>query len=95
VGLDPYVYIPCSTGNIHTKNILNSLSEISYYNKREYSISSLLERFANTSSRSVDIYLITPTVDLKTAETLHRLEGMGRNICVIPICNTGGAVCEI
>ena len=91
-GLDPYVYIPCSTGNIHTKNILNCLSEISYYNKREYSISSLLERFASNSGRSVDIYLITPTIDLKTAETLHRLESMGRNVCVIPLCDAGGTI---
>ncbi len=48
-------------------------------------MSSLLARCAADLSGATDIYLIAPYVDSKTAQTLRRLESMGRNVSVIAL----------
>ena len=85
-----YVHIPCGGGNLHVQGILESFAKINYYDKREYSINSLLENLTNELTEGTDIYLITPVVDSKTAATLRRIECSGKNVCVIPLSNKSG-----
>lgn len=77
-----FVSIPCSTGNQHTKRILECFSQISAYARRDYSMNSLL-REAVALPPETDIYYITPYVDSKNAELLHALERAGRSVSVV------------
>lgn len=85
LGSDAYVHIPCGAGAAHTKSVLQSFAEVNGYARRDYSMSSLLARCAADLSGATDIYLIAPYVDSKTAQTLRRLESMGRNVSVIAL----------
>jgi len=81
-GVKPYVHIPCGIGSLHGTEILKSFAEIAYTG-RDYSICSLLERFTVNLPNGTDLYLITPFVDARTAETIRRLERIGINAVVI------------
>ncbi len=84
-GNGAYVHIPCGSGNLHIQRLLECFAKINYYDKRTYSISSLLENLTKELDEGTDIYLITPVVDTKTAVTLRRIECAGQNVCVIPL----------
>ena len=77
-----FVNIPCESGNLHTKRILQCFSQISAYARRDYSMNSLL-REAVTLPPYVDIYYVTSFVDNKNAELIHALERVGRSVNVI------------
>lgn len=77
-----FINIPCESGNLHTKKILECFSLISPYARREYSMNSLL-REAVTLPPSTDIYYITTFVDSKNAELIRALERAGRSVSVI------------
>ena len=90
-----YMHIPCSSGNLHTKRMLEAFASVNYYDKRDHSINSLLENIVKELAAGVDVYLITPVIDSKTALTIRRIEGMGRNVCVIPLSERGCGYEEI
>lgn len=90
-----YAHIPCSSGTLHTKRMLEAFATVNYYDKRDHSINSLLENIAKELAVGVDVYLITPVVDSKTALTIRRIEGMGRSVCVIPLSERGYGYEEI
>lgn len=85
IGETPYVYIPCGTGSEHIKQLLRAFAMINYFDKHNYSMSALLEKFAPKLSRETDIYLITPVLESGTALILRKIENTGRNVCVIPL----------
>lgn len=78
-----YIHIPCSSGTLHTKLILEQFAEISSNAKRDYSVNVILQTIAPELARGTDIYLITPFVDDKMAGLLHSLRHVGRNVEVI------------
>lgn len=88
VGTEKYVYIPCDSGEQHTKRILEQFAELDIYARRDFSMPAILERYAFLSPVEADIYLLAAFTDGKTAELLYRLERAGRNVQVIPL--TGG-----
>lgn len=77
-----FVSIPCGTGNLHTKKILECFAQISPYARRDYSMNSLL-REAVELPPETDIYYITPYVDEKNAGLIHALERAGRSVSVV------------
>lgn len=77
-----YIHIPCETGNLHTKRILECFAQISPYARRDHSMNSLL-RSAVELPVSTDIYFITSFVDAKNAELIRALERSGRSVSVI------------
>lgn len=85
IGEKPYVYIPCGTGTVHTKSILECFAKINYFDKHNYSITALLEKCLTELSRDTDIYLITPVLESSTAKMLRNIQNTGRNVCVIPL----------
>ena len=78
-----YIHIPCSSGTVHTKLILEQFAEISSNAKRDYSVNVILQTISPELKRGTDIYLITPHVDDKMAGLLHSLRRTGRNVEVI------------
>lgn len=78
-----YIHIPCSSGTVHTKLILEQFAEISSNAKRDYSVNVILQTIIPELKRGTDIYLITPHVDDKMAGLLHSLRRTGRNVEVI------------
>ncbi len=79
-----YVNIPCDTGNLHTKKILECFAEITPYARHDFSMNSLLQD-AIKLPNGTDIYLITPYVDDKNAELIRSLERVGKSVSVIKI----------
>ena len=78
-----YIHIPCGTGELHTKHILEQFAEISPYAKRDYSMSKILQMHSPQLSEGTDVYWITPFIDDKTAQVLAMLQRKGRNVQVI------------
>lgn len=80
-----YIHIPCSSGMMHTKLILEQFAEISTNAKRDYSVSVILQTIVPDLPRGTDVYIITPFVDDKMAGLLHSLRRTGRTVEVISI----------
>ena len=83
VGDERYIYVPCGSGSMHTKRILEQFAEISTNEKRDYSVNMILQTIVPQLARGTDVYLITPFVDDKMAGMLHSLRHVGRNVEVI------------
>jgi hypothetical protein len=77
-----FVDIPCETGNLHVKRILECFAQITPYARRDYSMNSLL-REAVRLPANTDIYYITSFVDTKNAELIHALERTGRSVNIV------------
>ena len=88
-GNSRYIYVPCGSGTIHTKRILEQFAEISANEKRDYSVNVILQTIVPELTRGTDIYLITPLVDDKMAGLLHSLRHIGRNVEVILLSGGG------
>ena len=88
-GNQKFFFIPCESGEMHVKRILERFALLDNFAKRDYSMAALLRLYAPELRAETDIYLITPYVDENTAETLGFLESAGRNVNVITL--SGGA----
>lgn len=88
-GSQKFFFIPCESGEMHIKRILERFALLDNFAKRDYSMAALLRLYAPDLRPETDIYLITPYVDENTAETLNLLETAGRNVNVISV--SGGA----
>lgn len=86
-----YIHIPCGSSELHTKLVLEQFAEISPYSRRDYSMLSILQKYAPEISLGTDIYWITTLVDDKIAEILSVLQHTGRNVQVIPL-STGAQI---
>ncbi len=84
-GSQKFFFLPCESGEVHTKRILERFAVLDSYAKRDYSMAALLRLYAPNLRTETDIYLITPYVDENTAETLSLLESAGRNVNVITL----------
>ena len=88
-----YIDIPCGSGNMHTKKILEALAEMSELARRDYSLNALILRAVEKMREGTDLYIITPFVDEKTAETLRKLKHRGFNALVVPLSIGDVEVC--
>lgn len=77
-----FVNIPCETGNMHAKRILECFSQISVYARNNYSIHSLLKDAVKLPEET-DIYFITSHVTDKNAELIRAMRRRGRSVSVI------------
>lgn len=82
-GNENYVYIPCESGTMHTKRILNCFAELDNFTNRTYSMSAILNNFYDQIPKCADIYLIASSADERTGEILSMLERSGRNTHII------------
>ena len=82
---DPYIFIPCGSGENHTKEVLERLACVPSVGGRTYSVYALLEKISREVPVTADLYLITPEVDSKTAAFLHSMEKKGRNVLTVPL----------
>lgn len=80
-----YVYIPCESGEQHTKRVLEVFAELDPYSKRSYSMSALLTATIPKLPKGVDIYLITSFEDEKSAIVLSEAKRAGMNVQTIKI----------
>jgi len=78
-----YTFVPCGSGMLHNKEILERFAEISYYSQRNYSFEALIKNGLPQSPRGVDFYFITTYVNSSLAETLSRFRSLGYSIYVI------------
>ena len=85
VGSSRYIHIPCGSGELHTKRILEQFAEISPYARRDFSMTTVLQKYAPQLSKGTDIYWIASFVDDKTAELLSVMQREGRNVQIIPL----------
>lgn len=85
IGEGRYVYIPCSSGDAHTKTMLQTFAELSYYARRDFSMTAILKRVASELTQGTDVYLVTPFVDDELANLLSALERREFSVRVIPL----------
>ena len=81
--------IPCSTGQLHVKRILEALACISEYARHDYSVNALLEAAAEGLEGGTDMYLITSFTDERTVGIINALGERGLNVSVLYL-NGGG-----
>ena len=87
-GSQQFAFIPCESGELHIKRILEQFAVLDVFSKRDYSMAALMRNNIEHLTRGTDIYLITPYIDENTSEMLFDLERSGRNVQVISV---GGA----
>ncbi|MBE6683531.1 MAG: DUF58 domain-containing protein [Ruminococcaceae bacterium] len=87
-GSQKFVFLPCESGEMHTKRVLEQFAVIDFYSKRDYSVAALLRENIEKLKPNTDIYLITPYVDANADEMIYLLRGADREIQVINIGNT-------
>ncbi len=80
-----YVFIPCESGEQHTKRILEIFSELNPYSRRSYSMSALLAATVEKLPKNCDIYFISSLADEKCAEVLSEAERAGMNVQTLRI----------
>lgn len=80
-----YISIPCGSGELHTKQVLEAFSEITWYARRDYSMNAIFQKILPTLSPSTDIFLITLDVDDELAKSIHYAETMGYSVGIIPL----------
>lgn len=84
-GARKYIKTACSSGSMHVTKVLRCLSEVSYFARRECSFDALIMRIVEDMDVGTDLYLITPFVDDKTADTVRRLQSGGVNVCLVTL----------
>lgn len=84
-GSERFISIPCGSGELHNKRILEAFAEINWYAKRDYSITAMLERIVPTLNRDTDIFLISPSIEGETAGLLFEMKRMGYRVHPIPL----------
>lgn len=77
-----FVDIPCRTGQLHAKSVLECFASLSPYARTDYSIHSLLQK-AVRLPEDTDVYFITTRMTDKNAELINLLRRMGRSVSVV------------
>lgn len=85
IGESRYVHIPCSSGEAHTKSMLESFAELAWFARRDFSMTAIVKAIAPTLSIGTDLYLITPFVDDELAHLLSELERAEVSVNVITL----------
>ena len=85
IGESRYVHLPCSSGEAHTKAMLETFSELAWFARRDYSMTAIVKNVAPFLSEGTDIYLITPYVDDELSALLAQIERSECSVNVIPL----------
>ena len=86
---NPFIFIPCGTGNLHMKNVLETFAAIPVYRTaREYSFPALLQAHRELIPRDIDVYLLTAGSDSSYSRLLREMERAGNTVTMvkIPVC---------
>ena len=84
-GSSQYISIPCGSGELHTKQILEAFSEITWYARRDYSMNAIFQTVLPTLSSDTDIFVITTVVDDELAKSIRQAERMGYLVNIISL----------
>ncbi len=83
---NPFIFIPCSTGNLHMKNVLETFAAIPVYRTaREYSFPALLQAHRDLIPRDMDVYLLTAGSDSSYSKLLREMERAGNTVTMVKI----------
>lgn len=80
IGELKYVYLPCSSGDAHTKALLENFAELASFSRRDYSMTAIVRSVLPNLSPGTDIYLITPYVEDELARILSVAERLGCSV---------------
>ena len=84
-GSSQYISIPCGSGELHTKQIFEAFSEITWYARRDYSINAIFQNILPTLSPNTDLFIITMDVDDELAKSIRQAEHQGYSVQMIPL----------
>lgn len=84
-GSSQYISIPCGSGEVHTKQILEAFSEISWYARRDYSMNAIFQKIVPTLSPKTDLFVITLEIGDELARSIHYAESMGFSVKIISL----------
>ena len=85
IGESRYVHLPCSSGEAHTKAMLETFAELAWFARRDYSMTAIVKNIAPFLAQGTDIYLITPYVDDELSALLAQIERSECSVNVIPL----------
>lgn len=83
---NPFIFIPCGTGNLHMKNVLETFAAIPLYRtSREYSFAALLQAHRDLIPRDMDVYLLTAGGEGGDSRLLREMSRAGNTVTVVRI----------
>lgn len=83
---NPFIFLPCGTGNLHMKDVLETFAAIPIYRTaREYSFSALMQEHRTLIPRDMDVYLLTACADVGHASLIRQMERAGNTVTVVKI----------
>ena len=85
IGESRFVHLPCSSGEAHTKAMLETFAELAWFARRDYSMTAIVKNIAPFLNEGTDIYLITPYVDSELSAVLAQIERSECSVNVIPL----------
>lgn len=89
VGEQRYVHLPCSSGDAHTKALLETFADLAWFSRRDYSMTAIVKSVLPKLSPGTDIYLITPFVDDELARMISYAERSGCSVQTIFLSEGG------
>jgi len=82
----PFVFVPCGTGNLHMKNVLETFAAIPVYRTaREYSFRALMKQQRMQIPRDMDVYLLSAGTDVGHAALIRELEQAGNSVTFVRV----------
>ena len=82
----PFILIPCNTGAVHMKEVLETFAAIPIYRTaRDYSFSALIREFRWMIPRNMDVYLLTASAEGGHGGLIRELERAGNTVTVVRI----------
>ena len=82
----PFIMIPCDTGAVHMKEVLETFAAIPLYRTaRDYSFSALIREFRWMIPRDMDVYLLTAGTEGGHGSLIRELERAGNTVTLVRI----------
>ena len=83
---NPFIFIPCATGNVHMKEVLETFAAIPIYRTvRDYSFPALLQAHRTLIPRDMDVYLLTAGSDHGYSRLMREMERAGNSVTLVKI----------
>lgn len=83
---NPFIFIPCATGNLHMKDVLETFAAIPVYRTaRDYSFPALLQAHRDLIPRDMDVYLLSAGVDHGQSRLMREMERAGNTVTLVKI----------
>lgn len=83
---DPFIFIPCATGTLHMREVLETFAAIPVYRTaRDYSFSALMQEHRKLIPRDMDVYLLTAGQDGGHGRLIREMERAGNTVTVVKV----------